>query len=126
MKTINLLLLAAITLASCTQKQKDFANVTRGLSKHEVTTMVGEPDKKSDLLMAELWTYTAADRTVVFRADTVYDIITSANARMDSIENTLQETGQDIKEKLNNTADSIDSSSLKIKNKIMGDSTNRN
>ncbi len=122
-------LIAVLILAmfsSCAEKQKNFANIKTGMTKEQVLQLAGEPSKKNDILVSDLWVYNDADRTVVFRNDTVYDIITSANARIDSIEATLKETGREVKEKLKSTGDTIDSASLKIKNKIMGDSAKKN
>ena len=113
-------------MSSCSEKPKDFATVTTGMTKEQVLEQVGEPTKKNEVLLADLWVYADADRTVVFRKDTVYDIITSAEARIDSIEAGLQRTGRDVKNKLDATGDTIDSASLRIKNKIMGDSVKKN
>lgn len=121
-------LVVALILAmfsSCAEEQKNFADIKTGMTKEQVVQRAGEPDKKNDILISELWVYKSADRTVVFRKDTVYDIITSANARIDSIEATLKEAGRDVKERLKSAGDTIDSASLKIKNKIMGDSAGK-
>lgn len=96
------------------------------MSKEEVIKQVGEPTKKNDILIAEVWRYDLHDRTIVFRNGAVYDIMTSAEARIDSIESTLKETGREVKEKLRHAGDTIDSASRKIKNKIIGDSAKKN
>ncbi len=69
----------------CTTRGKDFSTVSKGMTKEEVLNTVGEPQKTEDVEFFQLWTYTEADRTVIFRKDTVYNIVTSANARVDSI-----------------------------------------
>lgn len=126
MKKYLMIILILALFTSCAEKQKNFANIKTGMTKEQVLQQAGEPNKKNDILISELWVYNDADRTVVFRKDTVYDIITSANARIDSIEATLKEAGRDVKDKLKSTGDTIDSASLKIKNKIMGDSVKKN
>ncbi|MHB1177980.1 MAG: hypothetical protein ACYCZO_06575 [Daejeonella sp.] len=126
MKKHLMVILILALFSSCAEKQKNFADIKTGMSKEQVLQQAGEPDKKNDILISELWVYKNANRTVVFRKDTVYDIITSANARIDSIEATLKEAGRDVKEKLKSAGDTIDSASLKIKNKIMGDSAGKN
>lgn len=126
MKDYQIILFSLLLLTSCAEKQKQFANIKTGMTKEQVLQQAGEPSKKNDILISELWVYKNEDRTVVFRKDTVYDIITSANARIDSIEAKLKETGKDVREKLKSAADTIDSASLKIKNKIMGDSAKKN
>lgn len=115
-------MLSAFLFTACAEKQKDFAKISTGMTKDEVLSQVGEPSKKNDILLAELWVYDNARRTIVFRKDTVYDIITSSNARIDSIRTSLKETGKDLEDKLKSTGDTIDSAGLRIKNKIMGDS----
>ena len=121
-----MIILVLAVFASCAEKQKKFANIKTGMTKEQVLQQAGEPSKKNDILISELWVYNNEDRTVVFRRDTVYDIITSADARIDSIEGTLKKTGKAVKEKLKSAADSIDSASKKIKSKIMGDSAKKN
>ncbi len=122
MKKYFLIMLSATLFTACAEKQKDFAGITTGMTKEEVINKVGEPSKKNNILLADLWVYENADRTIVFRKDTVYDIITSADARVDSISEVLKETGKDVKNKLKTTGDTIDSATLRIRNKIMGDS----
>lgn len=126
MKKIIGALMAVLTISACAEKEKSFNGVSTGMTKEEVVGQVGEPNKKNDLAFAELWTYDNADRTIVFRSDTVYDILTSTEARIDSIEADLKETGSSLREKIDNTVDSLDSGSLRIKNKIMRDSAGRN
>lgn len=126
MKIIILILFCALVLGACSKKQKDLANITKGMTKTEVISQVGEPDKKTDLLMADLWRYDEAGRTIVFRQDTVYDIMTSTDARLDSIENALKETGSDVEEKIKATGDTLDSAGRALKNKIFSDSARKN
>ena len=126
MKKYILVLISMTFFTACADKPKEFSNISPGMTKQEVLQKVGEPSKKNDLLLAELWVYNDANRTIVFRKDTVYEILTSTEARIDSIKTSLKETGKDVKQKLENTGDTIDSASLRIKNKIMGDSVKRN
>jgi outer membrane protein assembly factor BamE (lipoprotein component of BamABCDE complex) len=83
-------------LTACSEKAKDFASVKVGMSSQEVLQYAGEPDKRQDIGVADLWVYESADRTVVFRKDTVYNIITSANVRIDSVKTTLDKIGDKI------------------------------
>lgn len=126
MKKYLVILLILTILNSCGDKQKDFANIKKGMTKEDVLKQVGEPTKKNDILIAEIWKYDLHDRTIVFRNGAVYDIMTSTEARIDSIESTLKHTGRGVKEKLRHAGDTIDSASQKIKNKIMGDSAKKN
>jgi len=126
MKKYLIILLSVIVLSSCADKQKEFSTVTKGMTKEEVIKQVGEPTSKNDILIAEVWKYDLANRTVVFRNGTVYDIITSTGARIDSIESTLKETGRDLKEKLKQTGDTLDSTGRRLKNKISRDSVRKN
>ncbi len=112
-------------LSSCTEKQQEFSSVKKGMTKDEVVKQVGEPTSKRDVLVAEMWKYDMADRTIVFRNGTVYDIITSTEARVDSIESTLKDAGKGLKEKLQQTGDTIDSAGRRLKDKIDGDSVTK-
>ena len=103
------------------------------MTKEEVIQLAGEPTSKRDILVAEVWKYDIADRTVVFRNGIVYDVITSAEARIDSIETTLKETGsdlkeagRDIKEKLQQTGDTISRKGRQLKDNLEGDSSKKN
>jgi hypothetical protein len=82
-----------IILAGCSGQPKSFSEVKTGMTNKEVLQNAGEPDKKQSIGVADLWTYQTANRTVVFRQDTVYDIVTSANARVDSIKSVLNKVG---------------------------------
>ncbi len=126
MKKYAIILLSFIILSSCADKQKEFSSITKGMTKEEVIQQVGEPTTKRDILVAEVWKYDLADRTIVFRNGEVYDIMTSTEARVDSIESALKETGRDVKEKLQQTGDTLDSASRRLKEKIVGDSVKKN
>ena len=71
-------------LAACTSEPKEFPGVFIGMTSQEVLEKAGPPSAKRNIGLADLWVYKEADRTVVFREDTVYDIIISAEARIDS------------------------------------------
>ncbi|HEY1009024.1 MAG: hypothetical protein ACO1NS_10110 [Daejeonella sp.] len=126
MKKYMIILLVSLILSSCADKQKEFSSITKGMTKEEVIQKVGEPTTKRDILVAEIWKYDLADRTIVFRNGEVYDIMTSTEARVDSIESSLKETGRDVKEKLRQTGDTLDSASRRLKEKIVGDSVKKN
>ncbi|MEJ7694896.1 hypothetical protein [Daejeonella sp.] len=125
MKNYLITILCCIMLSSCTEKQQEFSSVKKGMTKEEVIKQVGEPTSKRDVLVAEMWKYDLADRTVVFRNGAVYDIITSTKARVDSIESTLKGAGKEIKEKLQQTGNTIDSAGRRLKDKIDGDSVKK-
>lgn len=122
MKKYLIIFMSLIILSSCTQKQQEFSSVKKGMTKEEVIKLVGEPATKRDILVAEVWKYEHVDRSIVFRNGTVYDIITSTEARVDSIETSLKNAGKGLKEKLQQTGDTIDSASRRLKDKIDGDS----
>lgn len=115
-----LILICASALVACSRQQKDFSTVKVGMTKEEVISTVGEPEKKNNIGI-ELWVYPRADRTVVFRSDTVYGIITTAKARMDSIRNSLEKLGKQVENKLENAGKSIDSTADSIQNKLRKD-----
>lgn len=112
-------------LTSCSENPKNFSSVKTGMTPQEVLKLAGEPDKKQDLGVADLWVYEKADRTVVFRTDTVYDIITSADARIDSIKTTLDNIGDKIEKQAEKAGDKLDSVGRRLKN-ISADDTLKN
>jgi len=116
MKTA-LLILTIFLCTACNQKQKDFSTVKIGMTKDQVTNIVGDPGKKNDIGI-QMWVYPEAGRTVVFRDDTVYSVITSADARIDSIKESLGKAEDKVEKGLNKVGDSIDSSAKRVKEKI--------
>jgi hypothetical protein len=85
------------------------------MTSQEVLQVAGEPSKKRDIALANLWIYEKSDRTVIFRKDTVFDIITSANARVDTIERSLDKIGDKIKTQAKKAGKKIDSLSRILK-----------
>ena len=116
MKAI-LIVFTAILFLSCNKQQKEFADIKKGMQKSQVETIAGEPTKKTNVGFVEMWTYDAADRTIIFRSDTVFNIITSSEARLDSIQNQLKEAGQKIEDGAKETGQDINEATKKIKNK---------
>ena len=104
-----LLTLCAFAFIACTKNLKDFSTVKAGMTSQQVLQITGEPDKRQNLGVASLWVYEKADRTVVFRNDTVFDIITSADARVDSIKTTLDNIGDKIEEQAEKAGNKLDS-----------------
>jgi len=119
----KILLITFISIIfGCSRNSKDFSSVRVGMTSKEVLVHAGEPDKKNDLGIADLWIYERADRTVVFREDTVYDIITSADARIDSIKTSLDNLGDKIENQAEKAADRLDSARRKLENSSKDDS----
>lgn len=124
--TLQAIFLPALLLvASCSQTSKNFSEVTTGMTKEQVIEKAGTPSKKSNMGIAEFWVYNESDRAVIFRKDTVYDIITSADARIDSIKSELDETSKSIKENIVNAGDSMEKFGKKLKSKIKIDSAKK-
>lgn len=116
MKTLFLTLLSAILLGSCSRPERDLAAVEIGMTKAEVTNLVGEPKKKDVINETEIWTYPDSSRTVVFRLDTVYSIMTSPKARLDSINIWMDSTGNKIEKGLEKVGDKLKNAVDKVEN----------
>jgi len=125
MKKILFVLLSSL-IASCSESSKDFSSVETGMSSQEVLEHAGEPDQKQDVGIADLWVYKKADRTVVFRKDTVYDIITSADARVDSIKTTLDNIGDKVEKQAEKVGDKLDSVGRRLKKSSADDTLKNN
>ena len=115
MKQIVMISLLSIAITACGRNPKDFSTVQKGMNKTEVKTAVGEPDNQNDVGSTTFWAYRDADRTVVFRKDTVYNIITSTEARLDSINSSLQQADDKIAEGLDKVGNAFDSTAKKVK-----------
>lgn len=118
MKRTLLSFFIAALIAGCTSAPKDFSGVRSGMTKEQVVQAAGEPAKKNNIEVAELWTYPAQDRTVVFRADTVYDIITSAEARTDSIRSTIGKAEEKLKSGSKSLGKKIDTTFRKLEDRF--------
>ena len=122
MKTVFFTLIAAIIISSCSRPSKDLATVEIGMTKAEVTGIVGEPKKKNVVNETEIWDYPDSNRTVVFRMDTVYSIMTSARARLDSMSVWMDSTNNKVKKSFDKVGDKLENASEKIQDKAERDS----
>lgn len=125
MKILSILFLAAMFLAGCSPSPKKLGSVEYGMTKTEVIAAVGEPSKKNVLNQTEIWDYPDSSRTIVFRMDTVYTIVTSAKARADSMSIWLDSTNTKAKNTLGNIGDGIEDAAQKVKDKLHKDSTEK-
>ncbi|WP_374164450.1 outer membrane protein assembly factor BamE [Arcticibacter sp. MXS-1] len=116
------LLLGAL-FAGCSNSPKKLSTVETGMTRDEVIGIVGEPKSKNVLNATEVWDYPDADRTVVFRKDTVYQIITSPQARADSIAMWMDKTDDKVKDQLSELVDKAGEAGNKISEKLKKDST---
>lgn len=122
MKSAFFILLSAIAISSCSRPSKDLATVEIGMTKAEVTRIVGEPKKKNVINKTEIWDYPDSNRTIVFRMDTVYSIMTSARARLDSISIWMDSTNTKVKKSFGKIGDKLEDAGEKIKEKTKRDS----
>lgn len=111
-----------IFLMACHHSPKKLAVVTTGMSKGEVLGMVGEPKNKNIINETEVWDYPDSSRTIIFRMDTVYTIITSPSARADSLGKWLDKTDKKVKDQLGEVADKAGEAGKKLINKVQDDS----
>jgi outer membrane protein assembly factor BamE (lipoprotein component of BamABCDE complex) len=122
MRNIFFALITALMISGCSRPSKDLATVKIGMTKTEVTGIVGEPNKKNIVNNTEIWDYPDSNRTIIFRKDTVYSIMTSASARLDSLDELMDSTGSKVKTGLNKVGDKLEQAGDKIKNKVSKDS----
>lgn len=123
MKSTFFIFLLAIIFSSCSRPQKDLATVEIGMTKAEVTEIVGEPKKKNVINKTEIWDYPDSNRTIVFRMDTVYSIMTSARARLDSISIWMDSTNTKVKKGFGKIGDKLENAGDKIQDKVKRDTS---
>lgn len=123
MKSTFFIFLLAIIFSSCSRPQKDLATVEIGMTKAEVTEIVGEPKKKNVINKTEIWDYPDSNRTIVFRMDTVYSIMTSARARLDSISIWMDSTNTKVKKGFGKIGDKLEDAGDKIQDKVKRDTS---
>ena len=112
-----------IAITACGKKPKDFSTIKTGMTKNQVTMTAGNPDKQNDIGETSFWAYRDADRTVVFRKDTIYTIITSTEARLDSINSLIKKADDKIATGLDKMGNALDNTSTRIKRRM--DSLNK-
>ncbi|MBC8052623.1 MAG: outer membrane protein assembly factor BamE [Sphingobacteriaceae bacterium] len=122
MKALFFILVSTILISGCSRSEKGLATVEIGMSKTDVSAIVGEPAKKNIINQTEIWDYTDSSRTIVFRKDTVYAIMNSPRARIDSMDVWLDSTGSNVKKGLNKIGDKLENAGDKIKNTVRRDS----
>lgn len=123
MKSTFFIFLLAIFFSSCSRPQKDLVTVEIGMTKAEVTEIVGEPKKKNVINKTEIWDYPDSNRTIVFRMDTVYSIMTSARARLDSISIWMDSTNTKVKKGFGKIGDKLEDAGDKIQDKVKRDTS---
>ena len=123
MKIYFLSAIAIFSILACNRPAKDLASVEIGMTKDEVVSTVGEPEKKDVINKTELWNFTDSSRTVVFRQDTVYAIMTSPKARLDSMAAWVGKTNDKVKKGFGNIGNKIEKAADKIEDKLDRDST---
>ncbi|HEY0056751.1 MAG TPA: outer membrane protein assembly factor BamE [Pedobacter sp.] len=133
MRIFFLAILSAIVVSSCTQTNKDLATVEIGMTKSEVSGSIGEPKTKNVVNNTEVWDYADSGRTVVFRKDTVYSIMTSPRARLDSMkvwvdsaDNKTKKVLGKVGEKLNNAGDKLENAAGKVGVRLKRDTSKSN
>ena len=124
MKTaIKIALGLSILTAACSRPAKELGTIEIGMSKQQVLSAIGEPEKKDVINKTEIWDYPDSARTIVFRADTVYSIMTSPKARLDSMGKWLDTTNQKVKKGFGNIGDKVENAAKKVGDKFKKDST---
>lgn len=124
MKTTLLTLSAVIVIAmACNRPAKDLADVEIGMHRDSVLGMLGEPKKKDVINATEVWNYTDSSRTIVFRSDTVYAVMTSPEARLDSVSKWLGHTNEKVKDGFGNVGEQLESVAGKVKHTLKKDSS---
>jgi len=124
MKSFLTLFLGLSILSSCSRPAKELGSVKIGMTKTEVSAVIGEPKKKNVINETEIWDYPDSSRTVVFRMDTVYSIMTSARARLDSVNTWLDSTNQKVKKQFGKAGDKLEDAAEKIQRGVSKDSIN--
>lgn len=121
MKAIFIFL--AVLLTACADNSKELTNVSQGMNKQEVVQAIGEPSRKNNLEIAELWVYPEYDKTLIFRADTVYDIVNSSTVKLDSIKSSFKDLGQGIKKEAKKVGQKLDTVGKKLEGKFDNDTS---
>jgi outer membrane protein assembly factor BamE (lipoprotein component of BamABCDE complex) len=123
MKNVFFILITTLIVSACSRPSKDLATVEIGMTKAEVTGIVGEPKKKNVLNNTETWDYPDSSRIIIFRKDTVYSIMTSPKARIDSLDVLMDSTGSKLKKGINKVGNKLEKAGDKIRNKETKDTT---
>ncbi|MBB2150837.1 hypothetical protein [Pedobacter gandavensis] len=85
MKKTLLISLALLGLVACAKK-KPFESIKSGMSTTKVAELVGEPEQKMPILIAEWWVYPKDNKMIIMVNDTVSKVIIDLKAVQDSMQ----------------------------------------
>jgi hypothetical protein len=84
MKKTLLILVAAMGLTACS-KTRSFESISKGMTKEKVTELVGEPEQKMPMFIAEWWMYPTDNKVIVMHSDTVLRVVMDLKSVQDSM-----------------------------------------
>jgi len=102
MKKILTLFVAVLSLTACS-KEKPFESLKVGMTGSKVIELVGEPDQKMPIFVAEWWTYQKDNKLIVMNSDTVVRVVLDLKSTQDSMKvagQELQDLGDNMKKQL--------------------------
>lgn len=95
----SLLIFAATVGLTACAKTKSFESVSKGMSKDKVVELVGEPEEKMPMFIAEWWMYRTDNKAIVIHSDTVLRVVTDLKSIQDSMK-AMGDELQKLKEKM--------------------------
>ncbi|HXH98867.1 MAG TPA: hypothetical protein VNI52_01265 [Sphingobacteriaceae bacterium] len=125
MKAVFKIFFPVIFLSACADGSKELPNVSQGMNKQQVIQLIGEPPKRKNLAVAELWTYPDYNKTLIFRSDTVYDIISASTLKVDSIESSFKNLGNKLKRGTKKVGKELDTLGKKLEGKLDRDTSKK-
>ncbi|MCX2451812.1 hypothetical protein OQX61_11120 [Pedobacter sp. PLR] len=85
MKKMLLISIAVLGLAACTKK-KPFESVKPGMTTAKVAELVGEPEQKMPMMIAEWWVYPTDNKMIIMVNDTVSKVVIDLKSVQDSMQ----------------------------------------
>lgn len=104
MKKTLLIAIAILGIVACSQK-KPFESVKSGMTTVKVAELVGEPEHKMPMLIAEWWLYPKDNKMIIMVNDTVSKVVLD----LKSVQDSMQSVTGDLKSLENELKNQMDS-----------------
>ncbi|MDB5137229.1 MAG: hypothetical protein JWP37_3832 [Mucilaginibacter sp.] len=104
MKKLNLIPLLFLVITAChSDKTKSFSQIKHGMQSKDVIALVGEPETKTSVIIADWWNYSKDNKMIVMSHDTVVRVVMDLKAAQDS----MKTIGADMSKKMDSLSTAL-------------------
>jgi hypothetical protein len=74
-----------LVITACHSENANFTKIKTGMKSKDVISLVGEPESKTSMMVAEWWNYPKDNKIIVMANDTVTNVVMDLKAAGDSM-----------------------------------------